>query len=117
MISLEVFIHLIDSYVKYSLNFSKNLFFSKDQSNTGMRVKMCLTLRPQQNASHSIAKSLALLVIITQEMSERLVKSFGDEIFAFRKFGTTRKVKPFINTYLGDIEKIKIDLSHMRYRS
>ncbi len=50
-------------------------------------------------------------------MSSRLVELFDDEIFAFRKFRTTRAIefeinsgiiliRLFINIYLVDIEKI-----------
>ncbi len=88
-------------------------------------TKDCLTWRPQQNAFEGIAKSLPLLVIITPEMSSRLVESLDDGIFAFRMFGTTKTMeceidkdiilmKLFINIYFGDIERIKANLSRLR---
>ncbi len=54
-------------------------------------------------------------------MPSGLVESFGGQIFAFPKFRTTTMeceinsgvilMRLFINVYLGDVEKIKVDLS------
>ncbi len=53
---------------------------------------------PQENAFKEIVKSLALLLVITEEMAERLVVSFADQIFPFRKFRTTRTMECEINS-------------------
>jgi hypothetical protein len=58
-----------------------------------VKLKVSHLKTPQQNAFHEIAKLLALLVIITPNMSLRLFEYFNEQIFQFKKFRITRTME------------------------